>query len=137
VIFKDELVTVDLTADERQVLVTAMAAWKWGSPTCCTEEFAVAMGFEGVRDLKIQAERLEGALDRRQALVPLDWARVLVATEFAFASDVVGVGTDWVAVSDMSDEQTVGLLRQLQRKLIDTAGKVRSGALWARGRPAA
>ena len=63
--------------------------------------------------------------------------RALHRLNLPAASDVVGVGTDWVAVSDMSDEQTVGLLRQLQRKLIGTEGKVRSGALTARGRPSA
>jgi hypothetical protein len=134
-IFKDQLISVDLTPEEREVLVTAIDAWKWGPPTYCTEEFAVAMGFASVRDLKAESVRLHGLLDWHQPLVPLDWAKVLVATEVAFASNMVGVGLDWTAVTPFTDEQTIRLLRELQSKLRGPAFKVRTGALARRGRP--
>jgi hypothetical protein len=53
-----------------------------------------------------------------------DWRRVLLSVEIVFASDVVGSGLDWRITSGISDEESVGLLRGLQRKLPRWRGSV-------------
>lgn len=42
---------------------------------------------------------------------------MLIATEIVFASDVVGAGLDWPIVTGLRDDQTIALLRGLQRKM--------------------
>jgi len=49
------------------------------------------------------------------ALDTTDEIRALVATEIAFASDFVGAGVDWATVIGLSDEETISILRRLQR----------------------
>jgi hypothetical protein len=45
------------------------------------------------------------------------WRQVLLAVEVVFASDVVGSGLDWRITSGISDEESIAILRGLQRKL--------------------
>ncbi len=40
-----------------------------------------------------------------------------MSTEVVFASDVVGSGLDWPITTGITDEETIRLLRGLQRKL--------------------
>lgn len=47
----------------------------------------------------------------------VDWVRTLLATEIVFASDVVGSGLDWPITSGLPDEETMHLLRSVQRKI--------------------
>jgi hypothetical protein len=75
------------------------------------------MGFAGVEDLEVQARRLREALKDSIPLAAADWTRALAATEVAFASNVLGSGLDWSSTVGLSDETTIRLLRQLQRKL--------------------
>ena len=84
------------------------------------EEFAVAMGFDGTEDLHYRSLRIRAALIAHEALEPMDWARALLATELAFASDVVGSGYEWSTTTGWSDETTVRVLRSTQLKLIRT-----------------
>lgn len=44
-------------------------------------------------------------------------ARVLLATEISFASDLVGSGHDWMFTTGLSDEETLGVVRRIQRKM--------------------
>jgi hypothetical protein len=46
-----------------------------------------------------------------------DWRRTLLATEIVFISDVVGAGTDWEVTTGLSDEETIKVLRAIQRKV--------------------
>jgi hypothetical protein len=50
----------------------------------------------------------------------MDWARALLATELAFASEVVGSGYEWSTTTGWSDDTTVKILRSTQLKLIRT-----------------
>ncbi|MFD2091298.1 hypothetical protein [Blastococcus deserti] len=56
-------------------------------------------------------------MTRRQPLTRRDWARALLATEIVFASNLVGSGLDWSSTTGLSDEETIALLRTLQRKI--------------------
>ena len=50
----------------------------------------------------------------------MDWAWALLATELAFASEVVGSGYEWSTTTGWSDDTTVKVLRSTQLKLIRT-----------------
>jgi hypothetical protein len=110
-----EPIDVELTADELRLLTAGLV--EWGGPARCTEPLARAMGFTDVEDLFRQSDRLTATLRDAQPLSRRDWTRALLATEIVFASDVVGSGWDWHSTVGWSDEKTIHVLRQLQRKL--------------------
>ena len=111
----DDLVAVELLPDEIRLLSSGLS--EWGGPAQCTDELAVAMGFLDVHNLFQEAGRLRAALKEGAALTRRDWARILAATEIVFASDIFGAGVDWETTTGMSDEETIRLLRKVQRKL--------------------
>src|SRR6266550_6299637 len=111
----DELVSIALTPDERALLMRGLS--EWGGPAQCSDELAIAMGFAGVQDLSSQADRLRDALNKQAPLRSSDWRRTLVATEIVFASDVFGSALDWPTTTGLSDEKTIRLLREVQRKV--------------------
>jgi hypothetical protein len=110
-----ERIGVDLTAEEIHLLTAGLR--EWGGPARCTDRLAVAMGFVDVEDLFRESKSLGRAIRNAEPLLPRDWTRALLATEIVFASDVVGSGWDWRSTVGWSDEQTIHVLRQLQRKL--------------------
>ncbi|GAA4580595.1 hypothetical protein GCM10023176_60360 [Micromonospora coerulea] len=114
-----DLVMVDLTEAERHLL--ARGLMEWGGPAHSTEALAVAMGFEGVEDLYAQAGPLHASIRAEEPLSRRDWRRVLIATEVVFASDIFGSGCDWSTTTGLSDEETINLLRAVQRKLARSA----------------
>ncbi|MEV3965187.1 hypothetical protein AB0M34_30600 [Nocardia sp. NPDC050193] len=117
----DGLVAIELSEDEREVLRRGLG--EWGGPAHCTEALAVAMGFRSVVDLHGQGRRLRSALTSDKPLSVGDWRRTLVATEFAFASDVFGSGVEWSTTTGLSDEESIRVLRRLQRKLNRALGR--------------
>jgi hypothetical protein len=110
-----EFLSPQLDANERRMLRWGVI--EWGGPAHCTEEIAVAMGFESVRDLFDSTGRLADALETGSPLAAVDWLRVLLATEIVFASNTIGSGLDWEDTSGMSDQESLATLRSLQRKL--------------------
>ena len=44
-----------------------------------------------------------------------------VLTELVFASDLVGSGVDWATTTGFNDDETIRLLRSIQRKLVSIA----------------
>lgn len=111
-----DIVTVDLTANERELL--AQGLLQWGGPAATTDALAVAMGFADVRDLCTESQRIGGAIRRGTPVMASDLRRPLVATEIAFSSDVFGAGVEWETVTGLTDQATISLLRTLQRKLV-------------------
>ncbi|MEU6191716.1 hypothetical protein [Nocardia sp. NPDC047038] len=109
-------VAIDLSEGEREVLSRGLN--EWGGPARCTEKLAVAMGFQSVADLFEQKRRLYSALASNEPLSAQDWRRTLVATEIVFASDTFGSGIDWETTTGLSDEETIRVLRRLQRKIL-------------------
>ena len=112
----DELIDLDLEAPERDFLRCGIM--EWGGPARCTEELAVAMGFQSVSDLFAQSRRLIDAVISSEPMTRLDWWRVLVATEIVFASDVLGSGLEWSTTTGISDSDSISTLRRIQRKAI-------------------
>ncbi len=110
-----ELIAFDLDDDERYILRRGIV--EWGGPAYPTEELAIAMGFSGVRDLLADGKRLHEAVEAGRPLSRTDWFRVVLATEIAFASDLVGSGRDWSITTGVSDEHSLRTLRGIQRKV--------------------
>lgn len=113
--------SIDLDADERRLLRSGVL--EWGGPARCTEEMAIAVGFESVQDIFDQTDRLRDALATGGPLTYIDWSRVVLATEVVFASDVMGSGHDWSITTGISDADTIVLLRQVQSKVTRAAGR--------------
>ena len=112
----DELIQVDLTPAEQDMLAQGLS--QWGGPASPTDELARAMGFQGTQDLwRGKGRELRDALRLGKPLTRQDWRRTLLATEIVFASDVVGVGTDWPFTTGLSDEETITALRTIQKKI--------------------
>ncbi|RKN16696.1 hypothetical protein D7147_23180 [Micromonospora musae] len=111
-----DVVAVDLTSDERFLLRRGLA--EWGGPAHSTDDLARAMGFRDQVDLYHgEGRRLREALDRGEPLSRSQWRKLLFSTEIVFASDVVGSGSDWSITTGLSDEETIKLLRVVQRKV--------------------
>ena len=104
-----------LNDDETALLLRGLGEW-WG-PARCSDEMAFAMGFADVPDLHREIRRLRDAIEQDRPIAPADWARMLLATEVVFVSDVVGSGYEWSTTTGHSDEGTIRLLRGLQRQL--------------------
>ncbi|MBM7437346.1 hypothetical protein [Streptomyces sp. HB132] len=109
-----------LALNDEESRLLQLGLMEWCGPARCTEEFAVAMGFDGVQDLSDRGMSIRSALAGEEALDPMDWARALLATELAFASDVVGSGYEWSTTTGWPDDTTVRVLRSVQLKLIRT-----------------
>ena len=111
----DREVTVDLTDDERYMLVTGLN--DWGGPAHGTESLAVAMGFAGLQDFFRERERILARVEAGQPLTIRDWSRALFATELIFASDLLGTGSEWTVIQGGDDGEWMWVLRRLQAKL--------------------
>ena len=111
----DDLIDVPLTDEERLFLRCGLS--EWGGPARCTDALAFAMGFRNVANLHEEGHLLQESLGRHEPLSQHDWVRTLLATEIVFASNVVGSGRDWSISAGFSDEDSIRLLRTLQRKI--------------------
>jgi len=110
-----DMLSPNLTDDERRLLWCGLV--EWGGPARCTDEMAVAIGFRSVQDLFDSRDRLIGDIESGEPLAASDWLRVLLATEIVFASNAIGSGLDWSITTSLSDEDSLLLLRSIQRKL--------------------
>lgn len=110
-----ERVQFDLDEDEREVLRRGLT--DWAGPAAPTEAMALAMGFRDVADLIADGERIAAFIRAGRSLTKADWRRALLATEIAFASSTVGAGLDWSIVTGYQDDETIRILRAIQRKM--------------------
>jgi hypothetical protein len=111
----DKEVAVELTDDERLMLITGLN--DWGGPAHATDSLAVAMGFTGVQDLTQQTSRILARLQADQPLTIRDWSRALFATELIFASDMLGTGSEWTVIHGGDDGEWIHVLRRLQSNI--------------------
>lgn len=82
------------------------------------------MGFTSAESLSREAWALWTRIEAGEALTVGEWRQALLAVEVVFASDVVGSGLDWRITSGISDEESIAILRALQRKLPRWRGSV-------------
>jgi hypothetical protein len=92
-----------------------------GGPANPTDEIACLLGFANARALQREGGRIARALRSGEGLSAGDWHRALMSTELVFASDLVGSGVDWPTTSGFDDDETIRLLRSIQRKLVSSA----------------
>jgi hypothetical protein len=112
----DELVDVQLSDDERDLLRQGLL--QWGGPTRPTDTVARVIGFADVETMHTEGRRIRVALGDRTPLSKRDWQRALVATEIVWASHFYGAGTDWeIVAGGWDDQRTLQTIRALQRRL--------------------
>jgi hypothetical protein len=110
-----ELLTVDLSEDERKFIWEAMYQWQFSASR---KPFPYqVLGLSSWEEFAELTYRLAHAVTDQEPLTGLDWMRVLYLTECSWASDVVGSGLDFSIVTEFSDIDGLSLLRRLQRKI--------------------
>jgi hypothetical protein len=110
-----ELVAVSLTQNERDFIQQTLE--QWGLSAASAPFPFQVLGLSTWEEFGELIVRLEHSVTDGEPLTDLDWARVLFLTEVTFASDLVGSGLDFDAVTRFSDSEGVSLLRSLQRKI--------------------
>ncbi|WP_155855956.1 hypothetical protein [Cellulomonas sp. URHD0024] len=113
----DETSATHVELDEPQRRFLRAALLDWSGPARPTDELAAAMGFSRAENLSREAWTLWTRIEAGEKLTTNAWRQVLLAVEIVFVSDVVGSGLDWRFTSGMSDEESIRVLRELQRKL--------------------
>ncbi|MCM0616211.1 hypothetical protein MOD31_09260 [Paenarthrobacter sp. TYUT067] len=108
-------VALDLSDEERLLLWRGLL--EWGGPARPSDAMAVAMGFLSINDLLGEGSRIGEVIRAGGALSKPDWRRALLATEIVFASGVVGSGLDWSMTTGFQDDETIVILRSIQRKM--------------------
>jgi hypothetical protein len=110
----DELVDVNLSDDERRLLLAGLM--EYGGPAAGAAVLAPLVGAKTVDAFFQLTDRLSLAIKKGQPLSGLDWMRALVLTEICWASDVLGAAVEFA--TNMSDERALPALRSLQHKLV-------------------
>ena len=108
-----ELVHVDLTDDERLLLVHGLNEYL--GPARGAPLLTPLVGLSSVEEFYDLIDRLKAAIKSNGPLSDLDWARALVLTEISWASSLLGAGIDFA--TNMRDEKAVVVLRGLQYKI--------------------
>jgi len=109
-----DLVAVDLTDDERMLMVHALNEF-FGSAKRAKSLLTPVVGLSTTQEFRALVRRLLEAVDNNEPLSDLDWARALFLTEISWASDLVGAGIDFATT--IRDDEAVQLLRSIQRKI--------------------
>ena len=110
---------IDLALSEGERAFVRAALLEWSGPTRPTDELAAVMGFASAESLGREVPMLLNQVETGGALRASDWRRVLLAVELSFASDVVGSGLDFSTTSGIPDEESIVILRGVQRELLD------------------
>ncbi|WP_409436332.1 hypothetical protein [Mycobacterium sp. SMC-14] len=107
-------VAIDLTDDELVLMVQSLNEY-FGSAKRADSVLAPIIGLPRTEDFDSFVERIIEALESKEPLIDLDWARALFLTEIAWASDLIGSGLDFA--TNIRDEKALPLLRSVQRKI--------------------
>jgi hypothetical protein len=108
-----ERVAIDLTDEERELMVLAIN--EYGGPAKHAYKLLCPVLGQSNKDEWTQLRnRLMEAIENKEPLSDLDWARALFLTEISFGSNLVGSGLDF---GPAADEYWLGVLRSLQYKV--------------------
>jgi hypothetical protein len=108
-----ELVRIDLTDDERRLLVHGLNEYL--GPAKGGPLLTPLVGLSTTAEFYQLLASLMAAIENGEPLSDLDWARALVLTEISWASDLLGAGIEFS--TNMPDEKALRVLRELQRKI--------------------
>ncbi|QIK62860.1 hypothetical protein G7068_06340 [Leucobacter viscericola] len=89
---------------------------QWGGPARCTDDVARVIGYSSSREFYEDQDRLVDLVSSQKCIEDLDFRRLVLATEIVFVSDLLGAGVEWETVSGLSDEETLTMLREMQRE---------------------
>jgi hypothetical protein len=109
---------VDLGVTPAESGFLALAIDQWGGPASPTDEIARLTGFGDAAEMREGLRRIGDRLVAQESMSRRDWRRALVATELVSGSDTHGAGVEWQIVSGRDDCESLGVLRELQRKLV-------------------
>jgi hypothetical protein len=73
------------------------------------------LGLSTPGEFRVLVHHLMDALEHKEPLPDLDWARALLLTEICWASDLLGAGVEFA--TNIRDEKATPLLRSIQRKI--------------------
>ena len=110
---KPELVAIDLTDEERELVFLALNEYA-GSAKYAYKLLCPVFGQRNKSEWAHLRHRLMEAIKKKEPLSDLDWARALFLTEVSFGSNLVGSGLDF---GPAADEYWLGVLRSLQYKV--------------------
>jgi hypothetical protein len=108
------LVTIDLTDDERLLMVLALNEY-FGAAQRGWPLLIPLLGLSSTDEFRALLHQLMEAIEDKKPLSDLDWARALLLTEIGWASQVLGAGIDFA--TNVRDEKAAPLLRSIQYKV--------------------
>jgi hypothetical protein len=112
---RDDLAAIELTGDEQHLLVWGLQVWHGAShPSLAMRH---ALGFEDYADIFPWTSEKVRKIGPLVEFTRADWTQLMLLVELGFASDNMGAGLKWIAISGIPDDQTIRLLRSVQRKL--------------------
>lgn len=114
-----ELKAVDLTADQRKFVAKALHQWapQWALSASGKPFPFQALGLSTGEELSQLALRLADAVEHDQPLTDLDWTRAVLLTECCWASNLIGLGPDFVVATGIPDADALSMLRRIQRRI--------------------
>lgn len=90
---------------------------EWAGPASPTTDVARLLGYVDVPQFLASISALREDLATLSDLPGAHWQRALAATELVHVSDRWGAGVEWPTTTGFSDEETIRLIRSIQRKL--------------------
>jgi hypothetical protein len=108
-----ERVAIDLTDEERELMVLALNEYA-GTAQHTYRLLGSVLGQSDQHQWFRLIGRLESAIDNKEPLSDLDWARAMFLTDISFGSTLVGSG---LRFGRSADEYWFPILRSLQEKV--------------------
>jgi hypothetical protein len=108
-----ELVAIDLTDEERELMVLALNEYA-GTAQHTYRLLRPVLGRSDKHDWYQLTTRLKAAIRNKEPLSDLDWARAMFLTDISFGSTLVGSG---LRFGPAADEYWFEILRSLQGKV--------------------
>jgi len=108
-----QLVPIDLTDEERELMVLALNEYA-GTAQHSYKLLCPVLGQSNKHEWFQLINRLEIAIENKEPLSDLDWARAMFLTDISFGSTLVGSGRRF---GPAADEYWIGVLRSLQYKV--------------------
>lgn len=109
-----ELIAIDLTDDERMLMILGLNEY-FGAAQQGWQLLIPLVGLSTTDEFRALLHQLMEAIENKKSLSELDWARALLLTEISWASQVLGAGIDFA--TNVRDEKAAPLLRSIQRKV--------------------
>src|ERR1700739_313140 len=108
-----ELVAIDLTDEERELIVLALNEYA-GTAQHTYKLLCLVLGQSNKHEWFQLINRLSLAIENKEPMSDLDWARTMFLTDISFGSTLVGSG---LRFGRSADEYWFEILRSIQEKV--------------------